>query len=71
MPALCFMARSITISPAATRVSLFANAIVFPALTAAIVDSSPLNPTMDVSTMSILSLCTKSHTDFIPANTFI
>ena len=69
--ALCFAARLITSSPAATRVSLFARAIVFPAFTAEIVDSSPLNPTIDVSTMSMLSPETRSHTDFIPAKTFI
>ena len=67
----CSAARSITICPAATRVSLLARAMVLPAFTAEIVDSSPLNPTIDVRTMSMLSLWTRSHTDFIPANTFI
>ena len=67
----CCFARSITMAPAATRVSLFARAMVFPALTAATVDARPLKPTIDVSTMSMLSPVTRSHTDCIPANTFI
>ena len=37
----------------------------------ATVEESPLNPTMDVSTMSMLSLVTRSHTDCIPEKTFI
>ena len=69
--ALCFAASSITSWPAATRVSLLARAMVLPALTAEIVDSSPLNPTIEVRTMSMLSDVTRSQTDFIPANTFI
>ena len=57
--------------PAATRVSLFARAMVFPAFTAATVEERPLKPTIEVSTMSILSPVTRSQTDCIPANTFI
>ena len=36
-----------------------------------IVDERPLKPTIEVRTMSILSLDTRSQTDCIPANTFI
>ena len=67
----CCAARSMTMAPAATSVSLFANAMVFPAFTAATVEARPLNPTMEVRTMSMLSPVTRSHTDFMPANTFI
>ena len=35
------------------------------------VDESPLKPTIEVSTMSILSEHTRSQTDCIPAKTFI
>ena len=66
-----FSARPITILPAATNVSLLASAMVLPALTAATVDDRPLNPTIEVRTMSILSPVTRSQTDCIPANTFI
>ena len=66
-----FLDISITIEPAATRVSLLARAMTFPAQIAAIVGASPLNPTIAATTMSTLSLVTRSQTDFIPANTFV
>ena len=71
MGAPYFLDISITIEPAATRVSLFARAITFPALMAEMVGASPLNPTIDATTMSTLSLATRSHTDFMPVNTLV
>ena len=68
---LCSAASLITSSPAATRVSLFARAMVLPASMAATVERNPLKPTIEVSTMSISEDPTRSHTDCIPANTFI
>ena len=68
--ALYSMAISMTVCPAATRVSLLARAIVLPALIAATVDASPLNPTIEVRTISMSSLVTRSQTDCIPAKTF-
>ena len=47
-------------SPATTRVSLLASAIVFPALMALIVGASPLYPTMAVTTMSTSSAAAAS-----------
>ena len=64
-------ARSITILPAATRVSLLARAITLPALMAAIVGSSPLKPTIEAMTMSMLSPVTRLQTESIPAKTFV
>ena len=43
----------------------------FPALIADIVGASPLNPTIAATTMSTLSLVTRSQADFIPAKTFV
>lgn len=48
---------SITIEPAATRVSLLARAMTFPAPIAAIGRQSPLNPTIAATTMSTLVAC--------------
>ena len=46
------LASGMMIWPAVTRVSLFARAISFPALIAAIVGSTPIIPTIAVTTMS-------------------
>ena len=69
--ALYFSARAITIGPAATRVSLFASAMVLPALMAEIVGIRPLNPTNAVSTMSIFSPDANAQIESIPQKTFI
>ena len=57
--------------PAATRVSLLARAIALPALIAATVGFRPLNPTIDASTISMLSEFIRSQTESMPANTFM
>ena len=69
--ALCSRDIFITIEPAATSVSLFARAIIFPAFMAERVGASPLKPTMEATTISILSAFTSSQTESIPANTFM
>ena len=69
--ALCFCASEVTIPPAATKVSLFAKAMIFPASIAERVGFSPLNPTMAPTTISTLSEATRSQTDFIPAKAFV
>ena len=71
MAAWCLAASSMTIFPAATRVSLLARAIALPARMAATVDCSPLNPTIAVTTISMLSPATRLQMESIPENTFI
>ena len=58
-------------SPATTKVSLFAKAIVFLAFIALIVGFNPEYPTKAVSTTSIFSPSTTSSNDCCPANTFM
>ena len=69
--ALYLRARSITTLPPATRVSLLARAITFPAFIAAIVGLRPLNPTNAVRTMSMSSAPTRLQTESIPAKTLM
>ncbi len=66
----CF-ASSVTTLPPATNVSLFASAIILPALIADTVGLKPLKPTSAVSTISTESACTKSQMESIPENTLI
>ena len=68
---LYFLAKSMTTDPPATRVSLFARAIILPAFIAEIVGLSPLNPTSAVRTMSMSSASTSEQTESMPVNTFI
>ena len=68
---LFLMARSHTSSPATTMVSLFAKAMVFPALRAEMVGCSPEYPTMAVRTMSTGPMAATSAMDCAPANTLM
>ena len=58
-------------SPATTKVSLFARAIIFPALMALMVGRSPANPTIDAKTISTFSSCTTWHSASAPAYTLM
>ena len=72
MKLLCFLACPVTISPAATSVSLFARAMVFPERIAARVGFKPLNPTIEATTISMFVLYSRmSEIESLPANTFI
>ena len=65
-----FSAAGIIKCPAATSVSLFANAIFCPASTARQTGASPASPTMAATSRSTFCVATSSRT-FCPANTVI
>ncbi|MPN01213.1 hypothetical protein SDC9_148419 [bioreactor metagenome] len=65
------MASFITIDPAATKVSLFARAMAFPASIASSVGPRPLKPTMAVSTMSMFEPEATLPMELIPVNTLM
>ena len=63
-------ASGIMICPAVTSVSLFARAISFPALIAAIVGRMPIIPTIAVTRISLSSIVAISRSPSIPETTF-
>mmetsp|Transcript_8414 Transcript_8414/g.20591 ORF Transcript_8414/g.20591 Transcript_8414/m.20591 type:complete len:236 (+) Transcript_8414:898-1605(+) len=62
----CFFSRGTITGPAAMRVSLLASATSLPFSIAAMVGSSPAQPTMPVTTMSAWSILATSQTPSIP-----